>query len=94
MIFAVTFAYGPEKAKVVENRPAHREYQRELISKGKLVIAGPFMDDSGSIIAYEAASEEEVEGIIKADPFFKCGIFQTWTIRPWRIVTANRELLP
>jgi uncharacterized protein YciI len=94
MIFAVTIEYGPDKAKITEFRPPHREYLRDLISKGKLVIAGPFTDDSGGFIAYEAASEEEVEGIIKADPFFKCGVFQTWTIRTWRIVIANRELLP
>jgi len=94
MIFAVTIVYGPDKAKIAEFRPPHRDYLRDLISKGKLVIAGPFIDDSGGFIAYEAGSEEEVEGIIKADPFFKCGVFQTWTIRPWRIVIANRELLP
>jgi uncharacterized protein YciI len=94
MTFAVTIVYGPDKAKIAEFRPPHRDYLRELIAKGKLLIAGPFTDDSGGFIAYDAASEEEVEGIIKADPFFKCGVFQTWTIRPWRIVIANRELLP
>ena len=94
MIFAVTIVYGPDKDKITEFRPPHRDYLRELIAKGKLVIAGPFIDDSGGFIAYDAASEEEVDGIIKADPFYKCGVFQTWEIRPWRIVIANRELLP
>ena len=94
MTFAVNIVYGPDKARIAEFRPSHREYLRELIAKGKLIISGPFGDDSGGIIAYDAASEEEVEGIIKADPFYKHGVFQTWTIRPWRIVIANRELLP
>ena len=94
MTYAVTIEYGPDKAKIVEFRPAHREYMRGLIAQGKLVIAGPFADDSGGLIVYEVPAEGEVEGIIKADPFFKCGVFQTWKIRQWRIVTANRELLP
>ena len=94
MIFAVTIEYGPDKAKIDEFRPPHREYLRELIAKGKLVLAGPFTDNSGGLIVYDVAAESEIEGIIKADPFFKCGVFQTWNIRPWRIVMANRELLP
>ncbi|MEI9812148.1 MAG: YciI family protein [Acidobacteriota bacterium] len=40
-----------------------------------------------------ADDEAEVEGIIKADPFYAAGVFQTWKIRPWKIVMANRELL-
>jgi len=94
MTFAVHIDYGPDKAKIAENRPQHREYMRGLISQGKLVIAGPFTDDSGGFIVYEVPSEGDVEGIIKADPFYKCGVFQTWKIRQWKIVVANRELLP
>jgi uncharacterized protein YciI len=94
MTYAVTIDYGPDKTKIAEFRPQHREYMRELVSKGKLVIAGPFTDDSGGFIVYDVAAEDEVEGIIKADPFYKCGVFQTWKIRQWKIVMANRELLP
>jgi hypothetical protein len=94
MIFAVIIEYGPDKAKIDEFRPPHREYLRQLIAQGKLVLAGPFTDNSGGLIVYEVPSEDEIEGIIKADPFYKAGVFQTWKIRPWRIVMANRELLP
>lgn len=94
MTFAVTIDYGPDIAKIEEFRPSHREYLRELISKDKLVISGPFVDNSAGLIVYNAEDEAEVESIIKADPFYKCGVFQTWTIRAWKIVMANRELLP
>ena len=94
MTFAVTIEYGSDKTKIDEHRPAHRDYLRELIAKGQLVIAGPFTDNSGGFIVYEVKSEAEVEPIIKADPFFKGGVFQTWVIRPWRIVMTNRELMP
>ncbi len=94
MTFAVTIEYGPDKTKIDEFRPSHREYLRDLISKDKLVIAGPFTDNSGGFIVYNVDDESEVEAIIKADPFYKGGVFQTWKIRPWKIVMTHRELLP
>jgi uncharacterized protein YciI len=94
MTYAVTIDYGPDIAKIEEFRPSHRDYLRELISKDKLVISGPFVDNSAGLIVYNAENEAEVEAIIKADPFYKCGVFQTWKIRAWKIVMANRELLP
>ena len=94
MIYAATIEYGPDTSKIVEFRPAHREYLRELVSQNKLVISGPFADDSGGLLVYDAADESEVDTIIKADPFHKCGVFQAWTLRPWKIVMANRGLLP
>lgn len=94
MTYAVTIQYGPDKSKIAEFRPPHRAYLRGLIDSGKVVIAGPFTDDSAGLIAYEAESEAEVEQIIKADPFYQNGVFQSWVIKPWRIVTVNRDLLP
>jgi uncharacterized protein YciI len=94
MTYAVTIEYGPDKTKIDEFRPPHREYLRELISKDKLVIAGPFTDNSGGFIVYNVDDESEVEAIIKADPFYTGGVFKTWKIRPWKIVMTHRELLP
>lgn len=94
MTFAVTIEYGPDKSKIAEFRPPHREYLDSLIAQNKLVVAGPFTDDSGGFIVYEVDSEAEVEPLITNDPFYKCGVFQTWKIRPWRLVKANLNLMP
>lgn len=94
MTYAVTIDYSPDVSLIETHRPPHREYLRGLIDQGKLVIAGPFIDNQGGFIVYEAADEAEVESIIKGDPFYAGGVFQTWKIRPWRIVMANRNLLP
>jgi uncharacterized protein YciI len=94
MTYSATIEYGPDKTKIDEFRPPHREYLRGLIEQKKLVLAGPFTDNSGGFIVYDVADEVEVEAIIKADPFYTHGVFQTWKIRPWKIVLANRELLP
>jgi uncharacterized protein YciI len=94
MVFAAIIDYGPDASKITEFRPQHREYLRGLVAENKLVISGPFADDTGGLLVYNADSEAEVDALIQADPFHKCGVFQTWKIRPWKIVMANRELLP
>jgi uncharacterized protein len=94
MTYAVTIEYGPDISKIDEHRPSHREYLRGLIAQGKLVLAGPFTDNTGGFIVYNVEDVAEVEPIIKADPFYTGGVFKTWTIRPWKIVLANRDLLP
>jgi uncharacterized protein len=86
MKFAAVIEYITDTAKVGEIRPAHRQYLQTLLERGQLACAGPFMDDFGALIVYEAASAEEAEGFLKADPFHTGGVFVRWTIRPWKTV--------
>ena len=56
--------------------------------------SGPFTDDSGALIIYEAASREDAEQLLQGDPFHANGIFLKYQLRPWNPVIANRDLLP
>ena len=94
MKFAAIIDYTEDTAKVSKVRPVHRDYLTGLKVKGKLVLAGPFTDDSGALIVYEAGSKDEAERLLQGDPFHANGIFQSWQIRPWNTVMANKELLP
>jgi uncharacterized protein YciI len=94
MKYAAVIAYSQDKELVESVRPAHRQYLRDLLAKGKLAISGPFSDGWGALIVYEAGSDEEAEALLKGDPFHTNGIFLSWTVRPWNTVMANRELLP
>jgi uncharacterized protein YciI len=94
MKFAAIIEYVQDKAKIAEVRPTHRQYLTSLKEKGQLVAAGPFTDDSGALIVYEAATKEEAESFLKADPFNHAGIFVKYVLRPWNTVFANRELFP
>ncbi len=85
MKFATVIEYGnPEK--IAEVRPVHREYLTSLKEQGNLFASGPFEDDSGALIIYEADSQEAAEELIANDPFSKAGVFQSYTIKPWRQV--------
>jgi len=94
MKFAAIIEYAPDPEKIARVRPVHREYIRGLLANGQIVVAGPFIDDSGGLLVYEAETKEEVEAIIRADPFYKEGIFVSWVLRGWKPVSANPALLP
>jgi uncharacterized protein YciI len=65
-------------------RPAHREYLKSLFDQGKLVLSGPFADDSGALIIYEAADEAEARTIIGADPYTTANVVASLQLKEWR----------
>jgi uncharacterized protein YciI len=89
MKFAAVFTYpaGPDgQARIQQARPEHRQYLGGLREQGKLAAAGPFTDDSGALIIYEAENEEEARLLIEADPFHKAGVFAGCELRSWNQV--------
>lgn len=94
MKYAAVIEYSRDKDKIAAIRPVHRQYLATLREHGQLAASGPFTDDSGALIVYEAASAEEAEKLLKGDPFHANGIFLSYVMRPWNPVIANRELFP
>ncbi|HXG11401.1 MAG TPA: YciI family protein [Gemmataceae bacterium] len=94
MKFAAIIEYTPDKAKIQALRPTHRQYLASLREKGQLAVSGPFTDDSGALIVYEAGSAEEAEKLLQGDPFHQNGIFVKWQLRPWNPVIINHDLFP
>jgi uncharacterized protein YciI len=94
MKFAAVIEYTPDKAKIQQLRPVHRQYLTSLRENGRLAVAGPFTDDSGSLIVYEAATREEAEQILQGDPFYQNGIFVKFQLRPWNPVFIHHDLFP
>src|SRR5471030_1200888 len=69
MKYAAIIEYLQDKAKIAEIRPVHRQYLASLKDKGQLAASGPFTDDSGALIVYEASTREDAESLLKGDPF-------------------------
>lgn len=93
MKYAVTTKYTSDASTIANARPAHRQYLKGLAEQGRLVISGPFADDSGGLFVYEADSETQVESWIRQDPFARNGVFLSWEVRAWNVVFMNRALL-
>ena len=94
MKYAAVIEYITDKDKIQSVRPVHRQYLATLKAAGQLAASGPFTDDYGALIIYEADSKEAAEKLLQGDPFHQNGIFVRWVIRPWNPVIANRELFP
>lgn len=72
---------------VAHYRPAHLEYVRSLIRRGKVLIAGRFKDGSGGFFVLEASGLEEVNEVISQDPYKKADV-REYTIKEIEEVTA------
>jgi uncharacterized protein YciI len=83
--FATIFTYGNQD-RIAEVRPTHREYLAGFKEAGSLFASGPFEDDSGALIIYEAETEEAAREMIANDPFRQAGVFESYTMKPWRQV--------
>lgn len=94
MKFAAVIEYIQDKAKIAEVRPAHRQYLAALKANGQLAVSGPFTDDSGALIVYEADSAAAAEKLLQGDPFHAAGVFVKYVLRPWNPVICNRDLFP
>jgi len=93
MKYAAIVQYTPDASTIANARPAHRQYLSGLQAQGKLVISGPFADDGGGLLVYEAETPQQVETMIAEDPFALHGVFVSWEIRPWNVVFVTPSLL-
>ncbi|MGC4190645.1 MAG: YciI family protein [Thermomicrobiales bacterium] len=73
-LFVVILKFTDDRDHVLANRPAHREYLMSMLAQGKLVESGPFADDSGGMVIYEAEDRAAVEQILADDPYAPAGV--------------------
>ena len=92
--YAAIIQYPNEPEKIASIRPTHRVYLSSLQAAGKLPVSGPFTDDSGTLIVYQADSPEAAEALLQADPFAQAGVFVKYQIRPWNVVLGNESMYP
>lgn len=84
MLFAIIGTDGPHgKARRPSLREAHLARIDALAAQGRLVLAGPFGDGSGSLIVMAADSLEEARSFAEGDPYVTGGVFQSIDVRPF-----------
>ena len=70
-------------------REAHLEAARKSKGDGRLITAGAILDEAGkmigSMLLFDLNSQEEVEEVLKADPYTKKGVWVRWSITPVRL---------
>jgi hypothetical protein len=64
-------------------RPAHLEHLAPLARAGRLRLAGPFLDKTGSLIVLEADSLAEAWELVARDPYVTEGVFSHVEVKPF-----------
>ena len=82
MKIATVIEYSQDKDKMRAVAAAHREYLRGFLDNGQLRAAGPLADNAGALWILEVENTDEVETMIKGDPFFTADVIVTWQIIP------------
>ena len=82
MKFAAIIEYGSDREKTKALHPMHREYLRGLLDSGTLLAAGPLSDDVGALWIVDAATIQEAEELVRADPYVEAGVIVKWKIQP------------
>ena len=87
MLFVIIGRDAPDGAqKRPAARPAHLEHLRPLAEAGRVKLAGPFLDRTGSLIVIEAESLAEAWGLVARDPYVTEGVFNRVEVKPFQQV--------
>lgn len=81
----LAFDGSPERLAL---RPAHRERLQRLRDAGRLVLAGPFADESGAVLVFDVPSESEVASLMDEDPYYRASGVTVVRIREWTPVVG------
>ncbi len=84
MLFVIVGHDAPDgKEKRPGVRPAHLAHLQPLADQGKLLLAGPFTDGTGSLIVVDVESREAAWQLVARDPYVTNGIFNHVEVKPF-----------
>ena len=87
MLFVILGHDAPDaRDKRPAVRPAHLAHLEPLVRDGRVKLAGPLLDRTGSLIVVEAASLAEVWALVARDPYVTEGIFNRVDVKPFQQV--------
>jgi len=88
-LFAIVAIDAPDVAKLRETH--HAEHVAHFKAHAQnLAVAGPIGGgETGSLVIYRAASEEEARTFIEGDPFFPAGVWKEIKIYDFRAASGE-----
>jgi uncharacterized protein YciI len=92
--FVLMHSPGPgwDKARSFRDQPgigAHVAYMSGFADQKKLVMGGPFLDDSGGMMVFDLPDLKAARAVATADPTVKSGLLKV-RVKPW-LVAITRD---
>jgi len=70
---------------------AHARFVDALYDAGKILLAGPFADGSGSLVVLDAESPEAARALFRDDPWATNDILIAADVKEWTIFLDGRD---
>jgi uncharacterized protein YciI len=74
-------------------RSRHREYLDRLTREGKVLAAGPWENDSGALIVYQADNADEARKLLDNDPYSVEGVMVDAELHERQPIVGNASSL-
>jgi uncharacterized protein YciI len=93
-VYVIEWCFPAERERRLAVRSDHRAFLEQLHSRGMLVAAGPWADDTGALILLSAGSLDEVARLLEADPYLVEGVGGEHRVREWRPFIGGTVEMP
>jgi uncharacterized protein YciI len=96
MLFVLFHTPGPNWVDSLEFRRQpgimdHVDYMATFMADGRLVMGGPFLDNSGGMMVLKVTSMQEAETIAMNDPTVRSGLLKV-NVKPWMPAMSTVEI--
>ena len=94
--FLAISSAGPNRdfSKETREQPfwaEHAAFIDRLVDDGFILMGGPLVDESGSLLVFNAEDENEVREKLKDDPWAEHGILKLESVKRWEIFIDKRK---
>jgi uncharacterized protein YciI len=84
MKFVIIGYDGPDgQAKRKIYRTAHLAHLEPLDQQGRVILAGPLTDQTGSLLVLDFETKDEAQEFVNKDPYAVFGVFARVDIHPF-----------
>ena len=96
MHYLLTYTYTDdylEKRGLFRNEHLHHAWAAQ--HRGELILGGAVGDPADSaVLVFSCTSAEVVEAFVQADTYYRNGLVQRYSIRPWTTVVGEAAHTP
>ncbi|WP_300081790.1 YciI family protein [Propioniciclava sp.] len=87
-LYAVTYTYVTDEARLAEIRPEHRAFLGSLADEGIVLLSGPTAGDGpgDALILLRAGSAEDARSALDRDPFQVNSLVTNVSVAEWNPV--------
>lgn len=83
---AVNYRYDAGKTNILTaERPAHRDYFRQLFDEGIILASGP-LGSNGALVIMDMESPEAALKLLENDPLYTAGVIEERSALVWNAI--------